>query len=551
MSAEFAQTSPTSNSTETVISTGVHSSRDSKPATAPALEGSLRETCESVLVAFIMAFMFRTFLAEAFVIPTGSMAPTLQGRHNDTFCSACGKEFRTGFIDPAPGQDGDRVKDRYVTCPNCRHAQLLNPEQDLAEQVYNGDRIIVNKFMYDFTHPQRWDVIVFKFPEDPKTNYIKRLIGLPGDELKIEHGNIWLNSKNGWEIARKPTAEKLLAMLQEVHNNDHQPTALNAAGWPLRWQDWSQRTGGQGWQPSADGTEFSIAAAGEQPDWLKYRHFEPDQDAWARAKKKQPLTAIPKLIKDFYAYNMPRNPDGNYWVGELAVECELETAAPSGAVTLELTKGGLLFQAKIDLTSGFAELAIPTLHGYRPKSKSPVWSGAGTHRLLFANVDDQLRLLVDGKPVEFDAATTYSPLNNNRANEIPSLQPGEMQPSDSVPAGIAVSGTSATLRHLRILRDVYYTDAADKQLTTKIRLLDSDNDDFDQFFMLGDNSPSSSDSRYWVEKSFVERRQLIGKAMYVYWPHSWPTAWSFPIRYKGFEFDFPFWPNWDRMKLIR
>ena len=44
---------------------------------------SFRETIESIAIAFVRAFLFRTFEAEAFVIPTGSMAPTLQGRHKD------------------------------------------------------------------------------------------------------------------------------------------------------------------------------------------------------------------------------------------------------------------------------------------------------------------------------------------------------------------------------------------------------------------------------------------------------------------------------------
>ena len=325
-------------------------------------------------------------------------------------------------------------------CPNCRHTQVLDPQRDRMEQVFNGDRIIVNKFMYDFAPPQRWDVIVFKFPEDPKTNYIKRLIGLPGDELKIDQGNIWLKSKNGWEIARKPTAEKLLAMLQEVHNNDHQPAELNAAGWPQRWQEWSQQTGEQAWQPSADAKSFSLAQATEQPVWLKYRHFL--ADAWSQAEEERRMTAVPQLIKDFYAYNFGKNPGGeNYagthWVGELALECELETTANTGAVTLELTKGGLLFQAQIDLATGQAELVIPTLNGFHPKSKSAVLKSPGEHRLLFANVDDQLWLMVDGKPVEFDAATTYPPLNNDQPREILSLQPGDPQPTDNVPAGIA------------------------------------------------------------------------------------------------------------------
>jgi hypothetical protein len=50
---------------------------------------AIRETVESVAIAFVLAFLFRTFEAEAFVIPTGSMAPTLMGRHKDLVCPKC------------------------------------------------------------------------------------------------------------------------------------------------------------------------------------------------------------------------------------------------------------------------------------------------------------------------------------------------------------------------------------------------------------------------------------------------------------------------------
>src|SRR5690349_6735091 len=56
----------------------------------------LRETIESVVVAFILAFLFRTFEAEAFVIPTGSMAPTLMGAHKDITCPECGYQYAAG-----------------------------------------------------------------------------------------------------------------------------------------------------------------------------------------------------------------------------------------------------------------------------------------------------------------------------------------------------------------------------------------------------------------------------------------------------------------------
>ena len=55
---------------------------------------AIRETIESVVIAFVLAFLFRTFEAEAFVIPTGSMAPTLMGRHKDLDCPKCGCPYQ-------------------------------------------------------------------------------------------------------------------------------------------------------------------------------------------------------------------------------------------------------------------------------------------------------------------------------------------------------------------------------------------------------------------------------------------------------------------------
>jgi len=73
--------------------------RRDAPAVEPAAEAAaepsgqfvvFRETVESLVVAFVLAFLFRTFEAEAFVIPTGSMSPSLQGQHKDVECTHCG-----------------------------------------------------------------------------------------------------------------------------------------------------------------------------------------------------------------------------------------------------------------------------------------------------------------------------------------------------------------------------------------------------------------------------------------------------------------------------
>src|SRR5690348_18049358 len=69
-------------------------------ATAPAkhhADGGVKETIESILVAFILAFIFRAFVVEAFVIPTGSMGPTLMGAHLRLQCPDCGYQFAMNF----------------------------------------------------------------------------------------------------------------------------------------------------------------------------------------------------------------------------------------------------------------------------------------------------------------------------------------------------------------------------------------------------------------------------------------------------------------------
>src|SRR5215468_3738197 len=79
-----------------------------KPATKstekPAESHAVRETVESIVIAFVLAFLFRTFEAEAFVIPTGSMAPTLMGRHKDVFCDQCGTRFKVNSSDDVTEQ---------------------------------------------------------------------------------------------------------------------------------------------------------------------------------------------------------------------------------------------------------------------------------------------------------------------------------------------------------------------------------------------------------------------------------------------------------------
>ena len=124
-----------------------------------ARKSTLREYAESIGVAIAVALLLRAFVVEAFQIPSGSMIPTLEV----------------------------------------------------------GDHIFVSKFSYglsipftdtkilQYSQPSRGDVIVFKFPQDTSTDYIKRVVGLPGDTVEVRQGQLYVN---GNEIHRERVPER-------------------------------------------------------------------------------------------------------------------------------------------------------------------------------------------------------------------------------------------------------------------------------------------------------------------------------------------------------
>jgi len=114
-----------------------------------ARRSAAREYIEAIVFALILALIIKTFIIQAFKIPSGSMIPTL----------------------------------------------------------LKGDQILVNKFIYGtriplsdvkvlpVRDPRRGDIVVFEYPEDRSTHYIKRLIGLPGDTIEIVNKVVFVNGK--------------------------------------------------------------------------------------------------------------------------------------------------------------------------------------------------------------------------------------------------------------------------------------------------------------------------------------------------------------------
>ena len=599
-------------------------------------DGGWRETVESIAMAVILALLFRGFVAEAFVIPTGSMAPTLRGRHKDVECPECGLWYQVGasqeFENRLGDNNGRQTHDVVgATCPSCRFTQPLNPFAQFNDGSFSGDRIIVSKFLYDYSAPQRWDVIVFKYPGDATQNYIKRLIGLPGETVRIQGGNIWIRQgkEGAFQIARKPP-DKLDVLLQLVNDTDHLSRRMLDANWPLPWIEgmpleppaqpqWiSERTGPTSVAYATDGTGDEIA-------WLRYRQLIPTEEEWNRYILADPpirpgsdaeiVDIKGRLIVDFCQYNAGQRESrqneipavgilareegqqshlyqlhpvaqhggddtGTHWVDDLAVECEVDIESDKGELSLDLVRAGVHHQCRIDIATGLATLSRIDLEGRSHSFGTPgaevktvsgqtAIQGAGSHRLTFSNCDHEVLLRVDGQVVNFDGPTTY------QSTEL--VAPGSTPDDygDLMPAGVGAAKAKLRVSQLRVFRDVYYiaqkdaggrTEEWDQLVSAPLDLdefLASPNAwteeaftrgrgyfDFelgpDQFFPLGDNSPQSQDARTWPgghmnrmpTSNYVERDLLIGKAMFVYWPHTWNA----PI---------PFLPNPTQMRPIR
>lgn len=76
---------------------------------------------------------------------------------------------------------------------------IMQPHQvkgaSMENTFHSGDYILTNKIAYRFGQPQRGDVIVFKSPKNPNIDYIKRIIGLPGDRIMIQNNEVYLNGQ--------------------------------------------------------------------------------------------------------------------------------------------------------------------------------------------------------------------------------------------------------------------------------------------------------------------------------------------------------------------
>jgi signal peptidase I len=555
-----------------------------------------RESVETFVVVFL-GFLTWSLEAEGFVIPTGSMAPTLMGRHKEVTCGQCGHVYTVNADREVDNSgrgltSGSRI-DRG-TCENCRYETSVKQLPS-----FSGDRVYVTKTGIGLpfvrgAEPmklERWDVAVFKLPEEPEVRYIKRLVGMPDEVVRISGGNLWVKPLHGGEFSalHRPFAHQQ-AMQVTVWDDSHRPTALREHP---SWQRWTSYPG-TAWLEPVPGTFRASSTRGERKE-LRYRHIVPRPSDWEsiNAGTVPGNPPRPTLITDFLSYNTDATEEDlsdadraarpwfqPHWVGDLTLSSRVIVRERTGKLTFELIRSGVSNRCEIDLASGDATL----VHDQAALS-SPVPTGisvAGEYDIVFANVDGRLVLNVNGH-LPFGEGLDY----------IDDTVPLGPTAADLEPARIATDSDSLEIQSLVLKRDVHYTlnpsqpdfaslGYSERKNASEFFNLLADPDRFallapnrprdfpirpGHYMMLGDNSPWSRDSRAWgindqIDPDYpsqgwdssgranweVPEHLLIGKAFCVYWPHLKPI---WPDIALTTDTRVPVFPYFERMRWIR
>jgi signal peptidase I len=440
--------------------------------------GAVRQVVELIVSLCLCVLLVRTFSAEAYVVPTGSMAPTLLGLHHELACGNCRFVYMVGTDDD--GRTGTGV------CPNCGQRAGDNT----VAVASGGDRVLVQKFLYEIRRPRRWEVAVFHFPGEPSQAYVKRVVGLPGESITIKRGDVFADGR----ILRKSLAE-LRAMRLLVHDSRFRPDDaerfprwLFQSGTRSRWLEsgWKQENGGFV-RSATDG------AARWADDWLVYKHWDPSRGQYGP-------------VRDFYGYNGGELRAENE-VNDLALEARLQVSDSVESISLALRSGTDQFLVRIPVTKAGSidvvrnDRRAKITHPSNPFAAKSFWPRTV---LLEASVCDQrLQVALDGEllfdPFDYD----------DRA--------GASVSSES-PIAVGVRGGRLEVADLRIFRDVYYTSSLANTPRHSQGTLQAVRLGADQYFVLGDNSPVSNDSRFWSEGPVVPGSMFVGKPFLVHLP---------------------------------
>ena len=390
--------------------------------------GAVRDNVEAFAFAIVLALLLRHFCLEVFKIPTPSMEPTLFGESSTTH----------------PGTD--------------------------------GDRILVDKFAYLTSDPERWDVLVFHYPLDWSRHFIKRCVGLPGERLRIVRGDPWVAPGSSVRAGEEP-------VLHPARKPRSVREQLYVPVWPPRgamanervtdaWRDMS----GPGVPPfpaPTSATELSWPGNGGKvtadSPWGELRFWPgfPIRDTWR-------------------ADTDPRGLTDGLPVPDVRLRATVVAAGPA-EVELSWVPGDGRRHVLRVASAGLEPSAART----RTKTQTldAVLVPDRAMRLELESVDGDLRAWIDGK--ESSILVDELPMADAERIEDPI---GAVDPQE---LSIRMRGAAVKIRDLRVDHDLYYTnhrtDSGFVPMAGETLTLPDDG-----YFMLGDNTRRSSDSRRWT-----------------------------------------------------
>jgi signal peptidase I len=429
----------------------------------------IRRLLESAALFATALIFLHTWFIEGIpvscMVNGGSMAPTLLGSHVDLMCPKCRFPFACdvhGLNDPNTWGGGN-----LFVCPNCGTSYT----HDSPPRSLSGDRVLIDRSAFQFRRPRRWEVVAFDRSEEGEGLVVKRVVGLPGEKIQIVNGRIFIDGKLLRKDLRQQRTMRIL-----VHDDDYSSAESR----------WRPQDFGSNWTRN-EGHSVHTESPNDEIGWLVYNH----------------VNGASKFVTDESYYNrgrMQSRDEEIHPTPDVAMSFRLQDLHGHGMIWLQATDGRDEFMVQIDPRKKTFKVL---------KNRQPLPNGEGDlpgplrgETFEVSLIDRQFLLAIGSKTI-FTAAIDTVP-----------IEKGSEPPLSALPLAIGVQGLGVAIDRLRVYRAIYYGEPPGMGSNPPPAYTIGP----DEYFVLGDNSPISEDSRTWTENRMVRHNSLLGKPFVVIYP---------------------------------